>query len=115
MSPTLHRESPLERLKRLRRETAEKPEPRLVGEVSELRTGEGSKGSKVPQQPTDDSIGVTTDIHLIEVRRPEGIELVATGWTPKERLGKTLWQSPENEFWYSQEIAWQLLENGGRE
>ena len=115
MSATLYRESPLERLKRLRRETAEKPEPRLVGEVSELRSGEGSKGSKVPHQLTDESLGVTADTRLIGMRTPEEIDLVAAGWTPKKRLGKSIWQSPENEFWYSQEIAWQLLENGGKE
>ena len=32
-------------------------------------------------------------------------ELRAAGWKPKERCGKTIWQSPENGFWYSQGMA----------
>jgi len=56
---------------------------------------------------------VVDDIDLIEVRSSEEIELLAAGWTRKERLGKTIWQSPQNESWYSREMASRLLENGG--
>jgi hypothetical protein len=38
--------------------------------------------------------------------------LRASGWKPKER-SKTIWQSRENGFWYSQETALQLSKNGG--
>ncbi len=115
MSITPQRESPLERLKRLRTETAEKPEPRLVGEASELCSGEGSKGSKDPHQRTDKNHGGLTVTRAIGTRSPEATRLVAAGWTSKERLGKTIWQSPQNGFWYSQEMASRLLENGGGE
>ncbi len=115
MSITPQRESPLERLKRLRTETAEKLDPRLVGEASELRSGEGSEGSKVPHQRTDKTPGVVDDIDVIEVRSSEEIGLVAAGWTRKERLGKSIWQSPQNGFWYSREMASRLLESGGGE
>jgi hypothetical protein len=37
-------------------------------------------------------------------------QLTETGWESKERCGKTIWQSPENGFWYSQEMALVLLE-----
>ena len=43
---------------------------------------------------------------------PEVRKLQAAGWKPKERCGKIIWQSPENGFWYSQEMALQLSENG---
>lgn len=36
---------------------------------------------------------------------PEGRKLEASGWKPKERCGKTIWASPENGFWYSEEMA----------
>ncbi len=115
MSITPQKESPLERLKRLRAETAEKLGPQLVGEASELRSGEGSEGSKDPHQRTDKTPGVVDDIDIIEVRSSEEIGLVAASWTLKERLGKTIWQRPQNGFWYSQEMASRLLENGGGE
>ena len=41
---------------------------------------------------------------------PETHKLQTTGWKPKERCGKTIWQSPEYGFWYSQEMALVLLE-----
>ena len=41
---------------------------------------------------------------------PETHKLQTTGWKPKERCGKTIWQSPESSFWYSQEMALVLLE-----
>jgi hypothetical protein len=43
---------------------------------------------------------------------PEAPRLQAAGWKTKERCGKTIWQSPENGFWYWQEMALQLSENG---
>lgn len=103
----------MERLKRLRRETAEKPETRFVGEVSELRSGAGSKGSKDPHQRTDKSLGVLTDTRIIEPLSLEETRLVAAGWTAKERLGTDIWQSPENGFYYSEEMALRILEKGG--
>jgi len=39
-------------------------------------------------------------------------ELRAAGWKPKERSGKTIYQSPQSGFWYSQKIALQVLESG---
>ena len=44
-----------------------------------------------------------------EDSRPEVRNLIAVGWKPKERCGKTIWGSPENGFWYSQEMALELL------
>src|SRR5215211_6454500 len=41
--------------------------------------------------------------------RPEVHNLIAVGWKPKERCGKTIWQSPQNEFWYSQDMVLNLL------
>ncbi len=109
VSTTSQGESPLERLKRLRKETAQKLEPSLVEEVSELPSGEGLKGTKVPHRRTDKSLGVVAVIHDIEPHSSEETGLVAAGWTLKGRLGKNVWQSPENGFWYSQEMALALL------
>jgi hypothetical protein len=38
--------------------------------------------------------------------------LTAAGWKPKERCGKTIYQSPKRGFWYSQKIALHLSESG---
>ena len=44
-----------------------------------------------------------------EDSHPEVCNLKAAGWKPKRRCGKTIWESPENGFWYSQEMALELL------
>ncbi len=44
-----------------------------------------------------------------EDSRLEVRNLIAAGWKPKERCGKTIWQSPENGFWYSRDMALELL------
>ncbi len=40
-------------------------------------------------------------------------KLRAAGWKSKERCGKTIWQSPENVFWYSQDMAMHLQTEEG--
>jgi hypothetical protein len=44
---------------------------------------------------------------------PETRKLSAAGWEPKERCGKIIWKRPDNGFFISQEMALQLLQNGG--
>lgn len=34
--------------------------------------------------------------------------LLAAGWVPMERAGKTIWASPRTGFWYSEEMAREL-------
>ena len=41
----------------------------------------------------------------------EARKLVAAGWKPKIRLGKTIWQRPDTGFWVSQEMALHLMES----
>jgi len=48
-----------------------------------------------------------------DLSSPEVRKLKIAGWKPKERCGKTIWQSPQNGFWYSQEMALRLSESGG--
>jgi len=36
---------------------------------------------------------------------PEARKLLATGWEPKARCGKTIWKCPDTGFYYSQEMA----------
>jgi hypothetical protein len=43
------------------------------------------------------------------VKSPEYLRLLAAGWVPKVRRGKTIWASPQTEFWYSEAMALQLL------
>ena len=43
-----------------------------------------------------------------EDSHPESSKLKAAGWKPKERCGKTVWQSLDNGFWYSQDMAMHL-------
>ena len=47
--------------------------------------------------------------HTIRIE-PSMHHLIGVGWKPKERCGKTIWQSPDNGFWYSHEMALALLE-----
>jgi hypothetical protein len=47
-----------------------------------------------------------------EDSHPEVSSLKAVGWKPKERCGKTIWQSPENDFWYSLDMAIHLQAPG---
>ncbi len=39
-------------------------------------------------------------------------ELGAAGWKPEEREGETIWQHPENGFWYPQGVAIAMLREG---
>lgn len=41
---------------------------------------------------------------------PAARKLQAAGWKPKGRLGKTIWERPDNGFYVSEEIALILLE-----
>jgi hypothetical protein len=38
--------------------------------------------------------------------------LIAAGWEPKERCGKTIWKRPDNGFYCSQETAAHFLNIG---
>lgn len=40
---------------------------------------------------------------------PESSSLLAAGWKPKVRCDNVIWASPRSGFWYSQEIALELL------
>jgi hypothetical protein len=40
---------------------------------------------------------------------PQIRKLRAADWKPKERCGKTIWESPNNGFYYSQEMAAHFL------
>jgi hypothetical protein len=45
----------------------------------------------------------------VKLLGPSTRQLIETGWKPKERCGKTIYQSPQNGCWYSEEIALALL------
>jgi hypothetical protein len=47
-------------------------------------------------------------VHLMQLD-PSVHQLAVAGWNPKGRCGKTIYQSPRNGFWYSQEMALVLL------
>ena len=48
-----------------------------------------------------------------DLSSPEVRKLKTAGWKPKERCGKTIWQSPDNGFWYSQAMAMHLQSQEG--
>jgi hypothetical protein len=48
----------------------------------------------------------------IRAADPQARKLLAAGWEPKERCGKTIWESPEDGFYYSQEMAEHFLDRG---
>jgi len=45
----------------------------------------------------------------LQATNPQARKLLATGWKPKERCGKVIWQRPHNGFYYSQEVALHFL------
>ena len=48
--------------------------------------------------------------HILQLDPPIH-QLVVAGWSPKERCGKTIYQSPKSGFWYSEKMALVLLEH----
>ncbi len=48
----------------------------------------------------------------LQGKAPEARKLLAAGWKPKERCGKTIWESRDNGFYYSQEMAIHFLGRG---
>jgi hypothetical protein len=46
------------------------------------------------------------------VTSPDTCKLLAAGWEPKQRCAKFIWKRPDNDFYYSQEVATHLLDAG---
>lgn len=46
---------------------------------------------------------------MIGSKKSERRELLAAGWQPKDKGGKTVWRNPKNGFWYPQQVAVALL------
>ena len=42
----------------------------------------------------------------------EQMKLRAAGWESKDRVGKTIWLSPDNGFYHSQEMAVAIVQAG---
>jgi hypothetical protein len=42
------------------------------------------------------------------------MELRAAGWESKKRGQKTIWESPDNGFYYSQEMAIEIVREGAK-
>ncbi len=59
------------------------------------------------------SEGVTPDRGCekseISEKSPGHRRLLDAGWVPRVRRGKTIWASPQTGFWYSEEMAFELL------
>ncbi len=60
------------------------------------------------------SEGVTPDgsceiSEISEISPEQHRRLLDAGWVPRVRRGKTIWASPQTGFWYSQEMAFELL------
>ena len=51
--------------------------------------------------------------HLLELLEWERRTLEVAGFKSKERCGQTIWQSPDNGFWYSQDMAMHLQSQEG--
>lgn len=55
--------------------------------------------------------GEGIDINTTYVPRTEDERhLLADGWSPKERMGLTIWANPESGFYFSQEVALHYLD-----
>lgn len=84
-----------------------------ANEVSEPSTLPADKTDKSPgsESCTTSAPDLTRRVALA-APGPEGRELKTGGWDPKERCGRTIWQSLEKGYWYGQETALKLLRLG---
>jgi hypothetical protein len=48
----------------------------------------------------------------VDERDREHMELRAVGWEPVERGGVAIWQCPDHGFYYSQDVAVELVREG---
>jgi hypothetical protein len=62
----------------------------------------GAEGDRAPAEVADMQTAGDTEVR----------KLLAAGWKPKVRCGKVIWESPHNGFYYSQEMALHILQNG---
>lgn len=93
--------SPLERLKRLASDAQQR------GEIHETPV-QGT--DKADRSPAHNVVDIAARAEPSATADPEGGELLASGWQPKERLGKTVWRDPADGFWLSREMALVILE-----
>ena len=77
-------------------------------------TAEGAEGAEASSREIDEGSGLLTHTRTTRPHDAKENKLVAAGWTPNERSGKTIWQSPKNGSWYLQELALLLSKKGGR-
>lgn len=74
---------------------------RALSEQRDVTTGE-------PGRRPDGVFGEgATSVRSVKI--PVHRRLVAAGWEAKARCGKTIWASPQTGYWYSEEMAVELL------
>ena len=66
---------------------------------------EGSKGAKAPVFAPSAGVGVQATEKVRGLQGDEERTLIRAGWASKERCGLTIWERPDNGFYYSQEMA----------
>lgn len=76
----------------------------------------GSEISETPVRVTDKADKSPIKNNVVKLHAPRlnthDPDLVAAGWHPKERCGKTIWRHPETGFYYSEEMAQCVSEEG---
>jgi hypothetical protein len=51
--------------------------------------------------------------HMSQEKNDASRELESAGWEPEYREGETLWRNPNDDNWYEEKQAIQILQSGG--
>jgi hypothetical protein len=51
--------------------------------------------------------------HMSQEKNDANRELESAGWEPEYREGETLWRNPNDDNWYEEKQAIQILQSGG--
>jgi hypothetical protein len=76
-------------------------------------TNERREFRESPNQRTDKTPAPVVDIKAARTPRSEDERrLLSAGWKPKERFGPSIWEPPDNGFYFSEETALHILNQG---
>ncbi len=67
-----------------------------------------SKQERILVEGRDENVLEAEDV-VNDPKTAERRRLLAAGWEPKEKGGKSVWRNPKNGFWYPQRVAMALL------
>jgi hypothetical protein len=79
-----------------------------VGRYLDIARKVANEGQKSPPA-SEDMPAESCAKSEISIKSPEQAHLLAAGWEPKVRCDRTIWESPRTGFWYSEEVALEMV------